>query len=105
MEIKDSLKILRVIIDSILSSEEHLKTQLNQAYAKTKALRRIRCFITMQEMIQLYKAFILPHLEYCAPLLIGITKSLSDKLEDANNYILWTLLGLPKSISMIVVLD
>ena len=42
----------------------------------------------MHVMIQLYKAFILPHLEYCGPVLIGITKTLSDKLEDANYYIL-----------------
>ena len=35
----------------------------------------------------------------CGPILIGITKSLSDKLEDANYYILRTLLGFSKSIS------
>ena len=51
----------------------------------------------MHVMIQLHKAFILPHLNYCAPILIGITKSLSDKLEDANYYVLRTLLGLSKS--------
>ena len=34
----------------------------------------------MHVINQLYKAFILPRLEYCAPILIGITKSLSDKL-------------------------
>ena len=51
----------------------------------------------MHVMIQLHKAFILPHLKYCAPILIGITKSLSDELEDANYYVLRTLLGLPKS--------
>ena len=50
-------------------------------------------------MIKLYKAFILPHLEYCGSILIGITKSLSDKLEDANYFILRTSLGLPKSTS------
>ena len=50
-------------------------------------------------MIQLYKAFILPHLEYCGSIIIGITKSLSDKLEDANCFILRTSLGLPKSTS------
>ena len=50
-------------------------------------------------MIQLYKAFIPPRLMYCGPILIGITKSLSNKVEDANNYIIRTLLGLPKSTS------
>ena len=50
-------------------------------------------------MIKLYKAFILPHLEYCGSIPIGITESLSDKLEDANYFILRTSLGLPKSPS------
>ena len=57
----------------------------------------MRRYIPMHVMIQLYEAFIRPHLEYCAPILIAITKSLSNKLEDANYYILRTLLGLPKS--------
>ena len=53
VEIKDSLKILGVIIDSNLTFEVHLKTQLNKACAKTNALRRIRRFIPMLVMIQL----------------------------------------------------
>ena len=99
VEIKDSLKILGVITGSYLTFEEHLKSQLNNAYAKTNALRRTRHFIPMHVMIQLHRAFVLPHLKYCAPILIGITNSLSDKLEDANYYVLRTLLGLPKSIT------
>ena len=50
-------------------------------------------------MIQLYKAFIPPRLMYCGPIFIGITKSLSNKVEDSNNYIIRTLLGLPKPTS------
>ena len=99
VEIKDSLKILGVITGSNLTFEGHLKSQLNNAYAKTNALRRTRHFIPMHVMIQLHRAFVLPHLKYCAPILIGITNSLSDKLEDANYYVLRTLLGLPKSIA------
>ena len=53
----------------------------------------------MHVINQLYEPFILPHLEYCAPIIIGITESLSDKLGDASYYILRTLLGLPKSTS------
>ena len=53
VEIKDSLEILGVIIDSNLTFEEHLKTQLNKAYAKTNALRRNRRFIPIHVMVQL----------------------------------------------------
>ena len=43
-------------------------------------------------MIRLYKSFILPHLEYCSPVLVGIGKTESKKLEDANCHILRTIL-------------
>ena len=50
-------------------------------------------------MIRLYKAYVLPHLEYCGPLLLGIGKIEANKLEDTNYYILRTILGLSKSLT------
>ena len=48
-------------------------------------------------MISLYLAYILAILEYCSPLLLGISDGLNNKLEDTNYYILRTILGLSKS--------
>ena len=48
-------------------------------------------------MIRLYKAYILPHLEFCSPLWFGISDGLNNKLEDTNYFILRTILGLSKS--------
>ena len=48
-------------------------------------------------MIRLYKAYILPHLEFCSPLLLVIGKVEQGKMEDSNEYPLRTLLGVPKS--------
>ena len=45
-----------------------------------------------------YKAYILPHLEYCSLLLLGINKTLSSKLESVNKYALKTLLNLGNSV-------
>ena len=50
-------------------------------------------------MLALYKSFILPHLEYCSPLLLGVGKVQANKIEDANHYILRTLTGHGKSLS------
>ena len=50
-------------------------------------------------MIKLYKAFILPHLEYCGPLFVGIGTGQRNRLEDDNCYILRTLIGHNKSMS------
>lgn len=45
----------------------------------------------------LYKAYILPHLEYCSPLLLGINKTLNKRLESANYYALKVLLNFGNS--------
>ena len=48
--------------------------------------------------LSLYKAYLLPHLEYCSPLLIGINKTLNSKLESANKYVLNTLSNLGNNL-------
>ena len=45
-------------------------------------------------MISLYKAYVLPHLEYCCPLLLGISKVLKNNIERTNHYAIKTLLNL-----------
>ena len=94
-----SVRILGVELDSMLNSREHISSQLKKAYAKIAALRRIRRFVTMGVMLALYKSFILPHLEYCSPLLLGLGRVQANKIEDANHYILRTLTGHGKSLS------
>ena len=48
-------------------------------------------------MIKIYKAFILPHLEYCSPVLVGLSPGISQKLEITNQYAIRTLLNMPKT--------
>ena len=73
--------------------------QLKKAYAKSAALRRIRRFVPTEVMMSLYNSFVLPHLEYCSPLLLGVGKVQASRLEDANFYILRSILGYGKTIS------
>jgi len=47
-------------------------------------------------MINIYKAF-LPHLEYCAPVLVGLSSGLSNKQEFTNQFAIRTLMNLPKT--------
>ena len=69
------------------------------AYAKTSPIRRIRRFVPMDVMLALYKSFMLPHLEYRSPLLLGVGKVQANKIEDVNHYILRALTGHGKSLS------
>ena len=91
-----SIRILGIELDSMLNFIEHhdISSQLKKAYAKTGALRRIRRFLPRMDIVlALYKSFILPHLEYCSTLLLGVGKVQANKIEDANHYILRTLTG------------
>ena len=85
---QESMKIVGVTLDKMLTVKDHIPGQLKKAYAKSAALRRIRCFVPAEVMISLYNSFVLPHLEYCSPLLLGAGKVQASRLEDANFYIL-----------------
>ena len=57
VDAKDTLKILGVV----LTFEAHIKEQLNKAYAKASALRRIRMFLSKDILVRLYRAYVLSH--------------------------------------------
>ena len=93
-----SIRIFGVELDSMLNFIEHIASQLIKAYAKTGALRRISRLVPM-DVMPAFKSFILPHPEYCSPLLLGVGKVQANKIEDANHYILRTLTEDGKSLS------
>ena len=92
------LNILGFRIDDKLSFKDHLSTVLRKVYAKVGALKRLRKLVPADISLMLYKAYILPHLEYCSPLLLGINKTLNKKLESANYYALEFLLNFGNSL-------
>ena len=95
----DTLRILGVTLDRKLTFKEQIFEQTKKACAKAAALKRIRKFIPLDVRSRLYKAYILPHLEYCSPLMLGITDGLINKLENTNYHILKSVLGFCGSTS------
>ena len=98
IELTDSLKILGVTLDERITFKPYIQEQLKKACAKAAALRKLCKFIPQDVMIRLYKAYELLHLEYCTPLLLGISNGLKNKLEDTNYYILRTILRYSSSV-------
>ena len=94
VELENSLKILGVTIDDKLTYCEHISNMLKKIYAKIGVLNLLKRLMPCNVSLSLYNAYLLPHLEYCSPLLIGINKTLNSKLESANKYALKTLLNL-----------
>ena len=74
--------------DERITFKPYIQEQLKKACAKAAALRKLCKMIPQDVMIRLYKAYVLPHLEYCSPLLVGISNGLKNKLQDTNYYIL-----------------
>ena len=72
VDVNDTLKILGVTLDRRLNFVAHVSEQVKKACAKASALRMIRRFIPLDVMCRLYKAYILSHLEYCSPQLLGV---------------------------------
>ena len=98
IELTDSLKILGVTLNERITFKPYIQEQLKKACAKAAALRKLCRFIPQDVMIRLYKAYVLPHLECCSPLLLGISNGLKNKLEDTNYYILRTILRYSSSV-------
>ena len=93
IETEPTLKILVVTLDRDSSFKPHVAIMLKKAYAKIAALRLDPSDVT----ISLYKSYVLPHLEYCCPLLLGISKALKNNIERNNPYAIKTLLNLENS--------
>ena len=100
IEISGVLNILGVRIDDPLPLKDHLSTVLRKVYARVGALRRLRKLVLADISLMLYKAYILPHLEYCSPLPLGINKTLNKKLESANYYAIKSPLKFRKQLRL-----
>ena len=98
IEMESFLKILGAHVDNKLSFKAYVSAILKKVYAKIGALRRLRRLVPPDVALILYKCYILPHLEYCSPSLLGINKTLANKLEVANYYALKILLNVGNDI-------
>ena len=74
IEIESFLEIFGVHIDNKLSFKAYVSAILKKVYAKIVALRRLKRLVPPDVAPILYQCYILPHPEYCSPLLLGIRK-------------------------------
>ena len=64
LEIKDSINILGVEVDSRLSFQHHLETVAHRASVRVTLLRRVRHLLDAGGLMRLYKAQVRPIMEY-----------------------------------------
>ena len=81
----DHAKSLGLYIDKNLSWSKHIEETSKKISSGIGALKRLRPFISQNIAVQIYKALIEPHFEYCSPVWHGINNKLSDKLQKFQN--------------------
>ena len=95
----ETLKLLGFMLDSRLSGRHQVHEAVLKATRKTGALNRVKRMVPERTINLLYKAFVLPHLEYCSPLLMTCDGPLTGKLERAQERTIRTLLRVPRDHS------
>jgi len=60
----DCIKDLGILIDSQLTFKDHIQDKINKAYSMIGLLKRNFISMDCKTFILLYKALVLPHLEY-----------------------------------------
>jgi hypothetical protein len=81
----DFSKSLGVTIDKNLNWEIHIQNVIKKVSSCIGALKRVRPYISTTTAIQIYKALILPHLNYCSVAWSGISQTLSEQLQKLQN--------------------
>ena len=85
---KNSIDLLGVTIDKDLSFNRHISQICEKVNKQFSVLKRFKNIITSNAMLRLYKAFILPHFQYCSLIWYFSGTRNCDKLESLNKRIL-----------------
>ncbi|KAI5728952.1 hypothetical protein M8J77_023576 [Diaphorina citri] len=85
VEYVDSARNLGITFDNSLNWSDEVTKIRKKVFGTLWTLRRIKNFTSQNSKILLVKCFALPQLEYCAPLLNGLTAERSLKIQRAQN--------------------
>ena len=79
------IDLFGVTIDKDLSFNRHISQICEKVNKQFSVLKRFKNIITSNVMLRLYKAFILPHFQYCSLIWHFSGTRNCDKLESLNN--------------------
>lgn len=90
---------LGFLLDEKTNGESHVNLPISKTYNKIYMLGKLRKYIDPRTAVQIFKSYVLPHLEYCDYLLIGTKKTTLEKLQKAVNHSLRICFNAPKGTS------
>src|SRR6056300_1451500 len=86
------MELLGVVIDNKLNFNEHITNVCKKVNNQFNVMLRFRNLVSRNILLKLYKAFILPHFNYCSTIWHFCTINNRDKLETLNKRILRSIL-------------
>jgi hypothetical protein len=89
-------KFLGIILDQKLSWEPHIKSTIDKVHRRSNLIRTLtygKNTLKTTQLIRIHKAMIRSAYDYGSIILTTITKTRPDKLEQAQNQIIRTILG------------
>ena len=86
--LKPSIKLLGITVDNKLAFDDHVSQVCKKINNQINVIIRYRKLIGSDVMLKLYKAFILPHFQYCSSVWHFCSSRNTDKLESLNKRVL-----------------
>ncbi|RUA05612.1 MAG: hypothetical protein DSY43_04240 [Gammaproteobacteria bacterium] len=80
-----STKTLGMIIDESLTWNDHISHICKKASKGLGVIRRVRNYVPLETLVNIYSTTVLPHLDYCAPVWDTCGKGLRDRLQKVQN--------------------
>ena len=81
----DQHKILGIIWTNNLDWKPHFECITKRFVCRLHCLRVLKGFVERDELMKVYHGLLLPLLEYCSPLFVGMSKNLANRLEKLQN--------------------
>lgn len=85
LEFVDQVKYLGVIVDNDLNFKRNFDYVIKKYATKVNVLARCSNKLNLQQKIQIYKAIIEPHVNYCSSILFLANKTEIDRLQKIQN--------------------
>ena len=90
VEIVNSFKLIGVHIDRWLDFEFHIAEMVKSVNKKLFSLKNLK-FLSIKTKLHFFKAFVLPHFDYCSSIFVFFNKRLIHKTEKFFNLCLYRL--------------
>ena len=90
IDVVEDIKLLGITIDNKLNFNHYFKSFAKKVNFKVYCIRRL-IFLPEKTRVMFFKAFILPHFDYCSSLFVYFSLTLISRLESLFNSIVFKM--------------